>query len=104
MTAYSLTDSGLKKRISDTDRNIAFGNKAGLNIADGGGLTLQRQPSGVWTWFYRYRFHGKASRLSLGSYPAVTLSAAREAHKEIKAMLAKGLNPAQEIKSVNCCK
>ena len=100
MAAYSLTDSGLKKKIADGDKAAAIDGKAMVNIADGGGLTLQRQPSGAWSWFYRYRFGGKPSRLSLGAYPTVTLAQAREAHKKAKDTVKQGINPSQERKEV----
>jgi hypothetical protein len=47
MATIPLTDSGLKK-INDCEKSIAGGAEAKTNVADGGGLTLQRQPSGVW--------------------------------------------------------
>lgn len=61
MATVPFTDSGLKKKTTDCEKAIAGGGKANANIADGGGLTLQRQPSGAWAWFYRYRFAGKPS-------------------------------------------
>ncbi|MGL4767204.1 MAG: tyrosine-type recombinase/integrase [Formosimonas sp.] len=98
MATAPLTDSGLKKKIQDTEKQILKGEKTTANIADGGGLTLQRQPSGTWTWFYRYRFGAKASRLSLGAYPNVTLAQAREAHRQAKELLTQGIDPSQERK------
>jgi integrase len=98
MATIPLTDSGLKKKINDCEKVIAGGGEAKANIADGGGLTLQRQPSGAWLWFYRYRFGGKPSRLSLGAYPTVTLAQARETHRAAKDTLAQGINPSQERK------
>lgn len=52
------------------------------SVADGKGLTLLRQDSGSWIWFYRYRVNGRASKMSLGTYPLTTLAMARQAHKE----------------------
>jgi integrase len=95
MATIPLTDNGLKKAIADINTAIALdpSTKIKKRIADGGGLTLMRQKSGSWIWIYQYRYLGRASMLSLGSYPAVTLAMARLSHKEAKEQLRQGVNP-----------
>ena len=44
-----------------------------FNLADGGGLVLQVQPSGGLWWRLRYRFAGKQMMLRLGTYPDTIL-------------------------------
>lgn len=96
MATIPLTDSGLKKRISEIDSAFFQGLNPSGNIADGGGLSLQRQEGGSWLWFYRFRIDGRASRLSLGAYPAVTLAKARELHKAARELVNQGINPARQ--------
>ena len=64
--------------------------------ADGGGLCIEVAPSGSKLWRYRYRFMGKASMLSLGSYPDVAAPDARAARDAAKAILRAGSDPSAE--------
>ena len=48
-------------------------------LADGKGLSLQVRPNGAKLWRFRYRFAGKANMLSLGSFPEVSATDARDA-------------------------
>ena len=69
-------------------------------IPDGliAGLYLVVQPSGGKSWAVRYRRGGRPRKLTLGSYPAIDLSNARElARKELFAV-AEGRDPCQEKK------
>lgn len=59
-------------------------------IADHNGLCIEVRPSGSKLWRYRYRFDGKASMLSLGEYPNVSLSEARKARDEAKQLIFNG--------------
>ncbi|MBI5014386.1 MAG: integrase arm-type DNA-binding domain-containing protein [Deltaproteobacteria bacterium] len=64
-------------------------------VADGGrnGLVLRVTPNGVKTWALRYRMDGKPRKLTLGTYPALTLEKAREAAVLERAKLEKGIDP-----------
>ena len=59
-----------------------------FNLADGGGLILQIQPSGGLWWRLRYRFAGKQMMLSLGTYPDTSLKMAREKRDDARRLLA----------------
>jgi integrase len=59
-----------------------------FNLADGGGLILQVQPSGGLWWRLRYRFAGKQMMLSLGTYPDTSLTMAREKRDDARRLLA----------------
>jgi integrase len=63
--------------------------------ADAAGLCIEISPSGAKLWRYRYRYNGKASMLSLGEYPAVSLSEARELRAAMRKRLHAGENPAE---------
>jgi hypothetical protein len=69
-----------------------------LKLSDGGGLHLIVQPSGSKLWRFRYRFGGKENMLSLGSFPIITLSAARSKRDEAKKLLAEGTDPSTKRK------
>ena len=59
-----------------------------FNLADGGGLILQVQPSGGLWWRLRYRFAGKQMMLGLGTYPDTSLKMAREKRDDARRLLA----------------
>ena len=46
-------------------------------VTDSNGLSVRITPSGTITFQYRYRWNGKAVRLTVGRYPAISLKAAR---------------------------
>ena len=59
-----------------------------FNLADGGGLILQVQPSGGLWWRLRYRFAGKQMMLGLGTYPDTSLKMARKKRDDARRLLA----------------
>jgi len=65
---------------------------------DGGGLYLLIPVSGSKAWRLKYRFNGKEMLMSLGTYPHVSLSEAREKRSEAKKLIAKGICPSEERK------
>lgn len=77
------------------------------NLFDGGGLYLHVRSikygrdgkllPGSKLWRLKYRYGGKARKLSLGSYPAVSLEEARQKRQEVKELIAKGIDP-QEMR------
>lgn len=67
-------------------------------LAVGNGLFLQVLPSGSKRWRYRYFFDGKENMLSLGLFPQVGISAAKDKRDEAKKLLAQGINPSTQRK------
>jgi integrase len=67
-------------------------------LADGGNMYLYVSPAGGKLWRVNYRFLGKQKTLSLGAYPEITLSKARERLAETKKLLAAGRDPAVQAK------
>lgn len=65
-------------------------------VADGKGLCVEVTPSGSKLWRYRYRHANKATMVSFGAWPEVSLAAARERHMEARAVLRLGVAPAAE--------
>ena len=62
-------------------------------MADGGGLYLLVQANGAKYWRLKYRFQGVEKLLSLGVYPDVTLSQARERREDARKLLANDTDP-----------
>jgi len=64
-------------------------------LFDGKGLYLEVSPRGGKWWRYKYRFGGKEKRLSLGTYPDVSLSEARDKRRDSRKLLDEGQDPSQ---------
>lgn len=62
-------------------------------LSDGGGLYLRISPTGSKSWGFMYNRHGKRSELGLGSFPAVSLQAARELSRQCREAIAEGRDP-----------
>lgn len=67
-----------------------------FKVADADGLYLLVQPSGALLWRFRYRCCGIERKLSLGSFPDVSLPQARRKRDEAKAELDDGIDPVEE--------
>jgi len=68
------------------------------NLKDEHGLYLEVSPSGGRWWRLRYWLDGRENRLSLGTYPVVSLAEAREKCLEVKKQIAAGIDPSQSRK------
>jgi hypothetical protein len=53
-------------------------------LGDSDGLSLNVSPHGGKSWYFRYYWAGKQKRISLGTYPAVSLRQARQARDEAR--------------------
>jgi len=62
-------------------------------MSDGGGMFLLVQPTGSKWWRLKYRISGKEKMLSIGVYPDVTLSEARDRREQARKLLANGGDP-----------
>lgn len=62
-------------------------------IPDFDGLSLAVSNSGTKSWHFRYTWLGRQKRMSLGTYPEITLREARERRDNARALVAKGINP-----------
>ena len=62
-------------------------------LPDMDGLCLAVTAGGNKSWHFRYYWMGKQSRMSLGSYPEVSLRNARVLRDEARALVAKDINP-----------
>lgn len=64
-------------------------------LSDGEGLYLRVRQNGK-VWIYRYQRNGRAGKLSLGAYPAVSLAIARTKVRAEADKLALGIDPKEE--------
>ncbi len=71
-----------------------------IKLADGAGLYLWIMPNGKKYWRLSYRFNNKQKSLSIGVYPAVNLSEAREQRENAKKQLKQGKDPSEAKKEV----
>lgn len=83
-----LTDKALRAFVAEK----AHGKK----LSDSGGLYLLITPAGTAKWRIKYRLDGKEKTYSIGSYPAITLAAARSELAEVKALLRDNKDPVIE--------
>ena len=63
------------------------------------GLYLACHPSGVKSFSYRYRVAGRARKLTIGRWPAITVEAARKLAQQAAAKVAGGADPHEEKKA-----
>ena len=62
-------------------------------VTDGDGLSARITPTGTIAFQYRFRWQGKATRITIGRYPSTSLKDARVAVGEMRALYMKGINP-----------
>jgi integrase len=80
-------------KLSDTRIRAAKARLRPYKVFDTDGLFIVVTPAGGRWWRQRYRHAGKEQLLSLGTYPEVSLSAAREKRDAIRKQLAAGIDP-----------
>ena len=73
-------------------KNLKPENKL-YRVADSNGLTIEIAVSGSKIWRYRYRFNNKATMITLGHYPSVSLLDARQARDAARQLLNQNINP-----------
>lgn len=71
-----------------------------FKVSDSHSLYLRVKPGGSRHWYLKYRISGKESRIALGTYPAISLSDARQQREGIRKMLALNINPVQQRAAV----
>jgi integrase len=86
-----LTDAACRNAICPPERRQS-------RFTDAGGLYLQVSPNGSRRWFWKYRTAGVEKQLALGSYPTVSLAAARKARDAARLQKGEGVDPAQARK------
>lgn len=80
--------------LTDTKLKALKVQNASYRVADSNGLCIEVRPTGAKVWRYRYRINDKASMVTIGEYPAVSLQQARTERDKLRAMVKAGTNPA----------
>jgi len=86
----ALTDVKVKQSKAETKAR---------KFSDGGGLFLLVTPAGGKLWRWKYRYQGKPKLMALGIYPDVSLTLARERHRQGRELLATGVDPMEQKKA-----
>ncbi|MCG3189297.1 MAG: Prophage integrase IntA [Burkholderiaceae bacterium] len=92
MAANLLTDKTIRAAL----KKAAAGDAT--TLSDGEGLTLIARPDGGGWWRMRYWFGGRENRLSLGTYPAVSLADARARRDDARKLIVAGTDPSAQRK------
>ena len=79
--------------LTDTAVRQAKPADKGFSITDASGLSLFVAPNGTKSWHFRFSWHGTQPRMSLGTYPEITLKEARELRDQARTLVAKGTDP-----------
>lgn len=85
--------------LTDTAVRNASAKEKQYTLYDREGLFLLVLSNGSKLWRWKYRVHGREKRISLGTYPKVSLKAARDKRDELQADLKKGVDPAAAKKN-----
>ena len=94
MTRDTLSDKAIKAALKKA--NVA-GEPSTIN--DGDGLSLIARPDGAGWWRLRYWLASRENRLSLGTYPEVSLADARKRRDEARRLVAAGTDPSEQRKA-----
>ena len=86
-----LTDAQCRNAVCPPDKKQA-------RFSDSGGMYRQVSPAGSKRWFLKCRIAGAEKQLALGSYPSVTLTAARKARDTAKLQKSQGADPVRARK------
>ncbi|MGB3804703.1 MAG: Arm DNA-binding domain-containing protein [Sphingopyxis granuli] len=79
-------------------RSKRQGPRKAHKLTDGDGLFLYATPNGGRYWRMNYRYLGKQKTLAFGVYPDISLAEAREQRNAARKLLARGSDPAEQIK------
>lgn len=83
-------------KLSDTKIRAAKPKEKPYKLFDAEGLFLIVHPKGGRWWRQRYFWAGKEQLLSLGTYPEISLSSAREKSDAVRKQVANGVNPSAD--------
>jgi integrase len=91
-------------RLTDKEIKNAKAKAQAYSKVDGGGLCLWVTKAGGKLWRWSYRFEGKEKLMSLGEYPYISLSDARQKYSDARMLLAKDIDPMAQRKAEKTAK
>jgi integrase len=88
-----------KRHVNYTLRPAAINNAKprdkAYSLTDGGGLFVEVMPGGSKVWRYKYHRDGRREKVTIGPYPEISITEARDRHEELREQLHKGESPAR---------
>ncbi len=87
------------KRLAETKIRNAPIKAQAYTLSDGEGLSLIVRPTGSKTWQYDYQFMGKWKTYTVGQYPLVGSTEAREMRDGLKKLRQGGIDPSEHKKA-----
>ena len=85
-------------RLTQARLNVAKPADRAYKLFDSDGLFLLIKPSGASGWRFRYRWNGHERQLSVGPYPTVPLTKARERRDTLRRQIVDGTDPSADRK------
>ena len=82
--------------LTDTAARQAKPKASSYTLGDTGGLALYVDKNGSKAWHFRFSWHQKQQRISLGSYPELSLKDARQLRDQARSLVEKGIDPRQQ--------
>ena len=90
--------------LTDTSIRNAKPTEKPFKLYDGDGLYLQVMPSGGKWWRFKYRFADKEKLLSVGTFPEISLKAARSRREAARTLVAEGVDPSENRKATKAAR
>lgn len=85
--------------LSDAAMRKAKPRSTAYTLTDGRGLGLYISAAGARLWRLRYLFEGKPKYLTFGSYPSMTLAAARQERDRVRELVRDGRNTSEVLEA-----
>jgi integrase len=98
--SFDFESRGMFMALTDKEIQALKPKEKKYKIADADGLYLLIHPKYGKYWYMKYHIDGRPQEVAFGTYPDVSLKAARERREEARQQLAKGLNPRVVKKTV----
>jgi integrase len=90
--------------LTDTLIKTLKAKAAAYKVFDGGGMYMEVSPRGGKWWRLKYRFADKEKRLSLGTYPEVSLKDARQRRDDARKLLSARVDPGENRKATKAAR
>ncbi len=85
-----------RNKLSPSTVKYAKAKDRKYKLSDGSGLYCEVLMTGTKVWRYNYRINGKQKTLTIGKYPATSLSEARQQRNQASECVSKKIDPCQQ--------
>jgi hypothetical protein len=87
----------MSKKLTDARIKALRPRKSRYEVWDGRGFGVRVAPSGRKSFVFVYHFHGRPRRMTLGTYPALSLADANHALAWARKQLDRGIDPGELV-------